>query len=156
MTSTQGPFLNTSIYLPDDDDTREIYLTSLFKDIAIKNNLREIGTYETFELITGQRWFNNNNFNDKKSAYRLVVVFPTIAGPGTTSVPHELGDISGFTFTRIYGTAKNAAGTLHVPLPQASLDNVMITVDANNVNIICGTATYNTFYAQVILEYLKN
>lgn len=151
-----SPFLNTNIYLSEDDDARDTYMTNLFRDMATRINSKEIGTYENTELVTGQSWFDPNNFQNKRAAFRTVVTFASLTAIGTTSVPHNLGNISLFRFTKILGTARNAAGTLHVVLPQGGPDDVMITVDANNVNIICATATYNTFSAQVILEYIKN
>jgi len=154
--NTQSPFLNTNIYLSDDDEANDIYLTQLFRDFVTKINLREIGTYERQELLTGQQWYNNASFSNKRTTFRTVIEFPSLVAAGTTSVAHNLGDISQFTFTKILGTARNAAGTLHVALPQGGPDDVMVTITANNVNIICATATYNTFSAQVILEYLKN
>lgn len=156
LLSSQSSYLNTNIYLSDDEESNNIYLTNLFKDIAVTVNLKETGIYENYEFQTGQTWFNNNSFTSKRGTFRTVILFPSLTAIGTTSVPHNLGDISAFTFTKIFGTARNAAGTLHVALPQGGPDDVMITIDANNVNIICATATYNTFSAQVILEYLKN
>ena len=156
MTGGIGSFLNTNVYLPDDEDSNRIYLTNLLIATARTVNSKEIAIYDIREVITGQAWFNNNSPQNLRGGYRKVVQFPSLTAIGTTSIAHGLGNITGFTFTRVMGTARNAAGTLHVALPQGGPDDVMITVDANNVNIICATATYNTFSAQVILEYLKN
>jgi len=149
-------FMPTAVYLGDDDEQKEIVLTNMLRDIIDRLNSKEIGIFETTELLTGQNWFNPSSEDDKRGAFRKVISFSSLTAIGTTSVAHGLGDVSGFTFTKIYGTAKNAAGTLHVALPQGGPTNVMITVDANNVNIICATGTYNTFSALVVLEYLKN
>jgi len=150
------PLLNTNIYLSDDKETNNIYLTNLLKTFVLAINTKESGIYEIDEFNISENWFNLNSYSQKRPAYRKVILFPSLTAAGVTSIPHGLGDISGFTFTKISGTAKNAAGTLHVPLPQGTPDDVMITIDANNVNITCATATYNNFSAQVILEYLKD
>lgn len=148
--------MQTTTYLGADETQKEITTINLFNDVINRLNAKEIGTFDTKEILTGQSWFNENNQTQRKGAYRKVFVFPSLTAIGTTSVAHGLGDISGFTFTRITGTAKNAAGTLHVSLPQGGPNSVMLTVNANNINIICATATYNTFSAIVVLEYLKN
>lgn len=154
--SNQSPYLNTNIYLDDDTVKNNIYMTMLFRDIVTVVNSKENGIYEQSEVFTGQSWFSGGNFGNRRATYRTVYNFPTLTAIGTTSIPHNLGNISTFTFTKILGTARNAAGTFHVPLPQGGPDNVMITIDANNINIVCATATYNNFSAQIILEYLKN
>jgi len=148
-------FLALYTYLGDGED-RETNLENTLTNIIFSLNSKEIGIFETEEVVNGQAWFNATDENVKRGNFRKVIAVPTLTAAGTTSVAHELGDISGFTFTSIYGTAKNAAGTLHVALPQGGPDDVMITIDATNVNVICATGTYNGFSALVILEYLKN
>lgn len=154
--SNQISSLTTNIYLSDEYKNNKIYLTDLFKSIVLAVNTKESAIYENTELQTPQSWFNNNNITNRRPGYRTVIIFPALVAIGTTSIPHNLGNISRFTFTKILGTARNVVGTLHVVLPQGTPDDVMITIDANNVNIICATATYNNFSAQVILEYLKD
>jgi hypothetical protein len=146
----------TNVYLGDDDENKELVLTDILEDVIYRLNSKEIGIYEEYEVLTGQTWFNSVDENDKRGVFRKVLKFISLTAAGTTSVAHEIGDISGFTFTRIYGSARNTAGTLHVALPQGGPDDVMITIGANNVNIICATGTYNGFSALVVLEYLKN
>lgn len=153
--NSEAPFLPESIYLPSDPAQLIIRLTQILNAISFRVNLRDIAIFEKAELLTGQSWFSLDQ-NMKRQTFRKVILIPVIAAAGTTSVPHGLGNITGFTFTRIQGTAQNAAGTLFIPLPQATPDDVAITVDATNVNIIAATATYNNFSGLVVLEYLKN
>lgn len=151
-----APYLPTTVTLPGEDAESLLVRVTLFlNDVAIKVNQREISNYEIVETVTGQSWFTTN-INNRRSTFRKVIQFPALIAAGTTSIAHGLGNVSGFTFTKIYGTARNAAGTLFVPLPQAAPDDVMITVDATNVNIIAATATYNGFSAIVVLEFLKS
>jgi len=154
--NSYSTYMPTAVYLGDDEEEKEIVLTNMLRDVIDRLNSKEIGIFEETEVLTGQRWFNTESEDDKRGVFRKVISFSSLTAVGTTSVAHELGDVSGFTFTKIYGTAKNASGTLHVSLPQGGPDDVMITVDATNVNIICATGTYNTFSALVVLEYLKN
>lgn len=149
-----NPLLPTAIYLPENQDQRVIRIIELFSQSFKAINFREIGIYEPVEYITGQNWFTTGSPTKKRPTYRKVFS-GTIAAPGTTSIPHGLGNISGFTFTKIIGTAQNAAGTLFIPLPQAAPDDVAITINATNINVIAATATYNNFTFQIILEYLK-
>lgn len=158
---TYSPINSLSTYMPtvtflgDEEDSKETVLMSILTDIINRLNSKEIGIYEAVEVLTGQRWFTAGS-SAKRGVYRKVLLFPSLTAIGTTSVAHGLGNIAAYTFTRIYGTARNAAGTLHVALPQGGPDDVMITIGPANVNIICATATYNTFSALVVLEYLKN
>ncbi len=157
-----SPYISPSIYLPEDEEQRVIRVTDLLSQLANGVNLRDIAVYEPFENSTGQTWFSNNvtsSATDKPIPFRKVIVFPALVAPGTTSVAHG---ISNLVFcTKIYGTAANVPvsptvyPTLMIPLPQAAPDDVAITVDATNVNIICATGTYNGFRALVILEYFR-
>ena len=149
-------FLSPDLTLGEDDNFKEQSLLEKLTEFSEQINLREVALYDIEELETGQNWFDSADFNNTRNTFRKVILFPSLTAVGTTSVAHELGSIADFTFTKIIGTAKNAAGTLHVALPQGGPDDVMITINANNVNIICATATYNGFSAQIILEYLKN
>jgi len=149
-------FFSPDLSLGENDDFKEQALLEKLTDFSEQINLREVSVYDTEESETGQVWFNADDPNNVRNTFRKVITFSSLTAIGTTSEAHGLGDISEFTFTKIIGTAKNAAGTSHVVLPQGGPDSVMITIDANNLNIVCATATYNTFTAQVILEYLKN
>ena len=140
----------------EDEDNKEIELLDRLFEITDRVNKKDSGIHETVETPTFQSWFNPEDYQSRRDVYRKVILFPSLTAAGTTSVAHGLGDVSGYTFSKICGTARNTAGTLHAALPQGGLDDVMITVNANNVNIICRTATYNTFAALVVLEYLKN
>jgi hypothetical protein len=155
-----SPFVSPSIYLPDDDDQRIIRVTDLLSQLANAVNLRDISIYEPFENSTGQSWFSDNlttTSTEKEIPFRQVFVFPNIAAPGTTSVAHNITNLA--FCTKIYGTACNVPvapalyPTTFIPLPQPTPDDVAITVDATNINVICATGTYNAFQGLVILEY---
>lgn len=149
-------FFSPDLTLGEDIAFKEASLVEKLTALGNAINYREISIYDIEENANGEVWFNEGDINNPRDGFRKVLLFSSLTAAGTTSVAHGLGNISNFTFTKIYGTAKNAAGTVHVALPQGGPDSVMITIDANNVNIICATATYNNFSAQVILEYLKN
>ena len=149
-------YFSPELTLGFDDAFKEAALVEKITYLSQAVNTREISIYDTEEFDTGEIWFNLADFKNPRTTFRKVIIFDSLTAAGTTSVKHGLGDVSRFAFTNIYGTARNTAGTLHVALPQGGLDDVMITIDANNVNIICRTATYNTFAALVVLEYLKN
>jgi hypothetical protein len=153
------PYLQLSTVLPKDQNELLIKMTTLFNDIAYKVNIREISVYQTVEVLTGQSWFSRNvaiNPNSSRPTFRLVMVFPTIAGTATTSLPHGLVGLSTYTFTEIRGTLNLPGTPLFAPIPQAAPDDVAITIDATNVNITTSTGTYNGASAIVVLEYLKN
>ena len=91
-----------------------------------------------------------------RGGFRTTYYFPAITAPGTTSLAHNLGSLTNFTFTHIYGTLNLNSGPLFCGIPQGAPDDVEITVDGTNVNIIAATGTYNGASAIVVLEYLKN
>lgn len=155
-------FVSPSIYLPEDEEQRVIRTTDLLSQLATAVNLRDIAVYEPFENSTGQSWFSDNvpsTATDKPIPFRKVIVFPSLTAAGTTSVAHGITNL--ILCTKIYGVASDIPvspavyPTLMIPLPQAAPDDVAVTVDAMNVNIICATATYNGFRALVILEYFR-
>jgi hypothetical protein len=142
--NTRAPFVSPSIYLPENDWEKVVRISDLFNEFAFAINSREIGIYSTNEIVTGEVWVNN------RTTYRKVYYFPALLDPGTTAVAHGLGDISNFTFTNIYGTCRNAAGTLH--------ENILgrIQFAAANLNVICAGGIYNGYSAVVVAEYLKS
>lgn len=138
-----SPFLTASVVLPKDQESLLIRMTTLFNDIAYKVNVREIALYSIVELVTGQKWFPN------RPNFRKVIIFPVLADPGTTSIPHGITPFP-TEFTNINAVI-TLAGTRATTLAQPE-----ITVDAVNVNIVLTLGTYNGGSGLVTLEYLKN
>ncbi len=147
--NSQAPFLSASTVLPIDKTELLTRLTNLFNDYAFKINIREISWYEKTELLTGQSWFTAIN-TIKRQPFRVVVEFPVLVDPGTTSVPHNILPFP-VAFTRILATVTNVAGSTATCLAYPEID-----IDAVNVNINLAAGTFNGASALVVLEYLKN
>lgn len=148
-------YLPTTIVIPKEFNEANPILTDYFKKMVAAINSKDIGQYNTIELLTGQQFFTIGNPNSFRQTYRLAIVFPTLA-LGANTQPHNLGALTSFTFTRIYGTAQNAATPLFVPLPQGGPNDSMIEVGAVNVTVTVPAAYSGAGWsAIVILEYIK-
>lgn len=151
-----SPFLPNSVYLPLDEEQRLITNNLLLNQIVKAVNLREIGTYETSETITGESWFSSN-INVKRAVYRQVYQIGALNAGSTLSMAHNISSLS--QFTHIYGTCITADGNFH-PLPDVSATNVtnQVSLDCTPTNIVIvnGSTAQNISSGLVILEYLKN
>ena len=152
-----APFLQTSVFFPEEFDEFRVKFLQLYRDISNCVNVREISIYDLQEFLTGERWFTIGNPQVKRQTYRQTYAIGAIAPGGTATVAHG---IVGFTaFTHIYGTAITAFPD-NRPIPYASVTNVTqqieIRVDATNIIIHNGAAAPAITSAIVVLEYLKN
>lgn len=153
---SESPFARESIYLPSDPSQLLIRLKEILTDISLRLNQRQIGIYQISETLSGQQWPSVNPTTSLQP-FRKIFIGITITGSGTTSIAHNIDTTTiGFVWTRIEGTAQSAGATLGIPLPQSAPDDVEITVDPTNINIIAATGTYNGYTATVTLEYIKN
>lgn len=154
-TNTTAPYLPTSIFYPASEEEKRVKEISTYRDIANAVNSRQLGTFEPIEQPTGQYFANPTNTQQKRQSFRKVVSFsPLVAG--LNLIPHEISGIgANFTFTHIYGTGKNAAGTLQVPFPQGGANTSMLEVDATDIRLTI-PAAYATFSAMFVLEFLRN
>lgn len=148
-------FIPTTFIYPEDPHEVPLVLTDFVKKIITAVNAKDIGQYNTQEIVTGQQFFTSNNNNVFRQTYRKVIPFPTLA-VGANVVAHGLGTLTNFTFTRIYGTAQNATIPLFVPLPQGGPNDAMIEVGAVNVTVTV-PALYSGagWSGLVVLEYIK-
>lgn len=161
--NTQGPFIPTNQYFPEDPQKLKETLSITYSDMARRLNIKEIAIYDLTEIPTGEQWFNPLNVQIKRDGFRQVYYITTPIAPGTTYI--QAHGITGFattlTFTHIYGTATiNAASFEFKPMPYVnnSLETITLEVDNFNFEIINGlTVTgFTIISAIVVLEYLKN
>ena len=152
-----APFLQTSVFFPDEFDEFRVKFLQLYRDIANCVNKREISIYELQEFLTGEQWFTVGNPQLKRQTYRQTYQIGAIAAGTTLNTAHG---ITGFTaFTHIYATAVTALPD-NRPIPYASVtavnQQIEIRVDATNIIISNGAAAPAITSAIVVLEYLKN
>lgn len=153
--NTLAPFLPSSVYYPVADEEKRVKEISVYQDIATNVNVRQIGNFDFVETMAGQFFFSSPGSQNKRQTFRKVVTFsPLVAG--LNSFAHGITGIGpNFTFTHIYGTGKNALGTLQVPFPQGGANTSMLEIDPTNVNLTI-PAAYAGFSALIVLEYLKS
>lgn len=170
--NTSGAFIASSIPL-DLEQIREtsvnspefkeliVILAQYFNDLAINTNLRDVGMYNTLELINGQQFFRTSatpGDNSLRPVYRKVIYYPTaLPNAGTVAIPHNLTLTASCSFTRIYGVANNLTGGSFLPLPYASptlANNIELSVDTTNINVTTGSnrTAYTVNY--FIVEYI--
>lgn len=155
--NTLAPFLQTSIFFPEEFEEFRVKFLSVFRDISSNVNIRQIGVYDLTEFLTGQQWFSTTSTQTKRQTFRKTFNIGAIAAGATLNTPHGL---SGFTaFTHIYGTCiTDIVDYRPIPYSSATAVNqqIEIKVDATNIVIINGAASPNITSAIVVLELLKN
>lgn len=132
--------------------------------IALGVNVRDAGYYRLTEFINGQLFFPDPALTatsatapTDRAVFRLVVNFGALPNNTTKTVAHGLTVTSGYTFTRMYGTA-SIPGSSFLPIPYASAtaaNIIELSADGTNVSITTGKdlTAYTTCY--VILEFIK-
>ncbi len=152
-----APFLQTSVFFPEEFDEFRVKFLQLYRDISNNMNVRQIGVFDLQEFLTGQSWFTSGNPQVKRQTYRQVYSIGAIATGATSTTAHGLTNIT--AFTHIYGTCITDVIDYR-PIPYASATAVNqqleLKVDATNITIISGAAAPNITSAIVVLEYLKN
>jgi hypothetical protein len=135
--------------------------------MSITINNKESSYFDTDETVKGQAFFPNPALNSStpttpeyRQSFNKVINFGALPSSTTKSVAHGISINSGYTFTRIYGSATNTTALTAIPLPYvdpASLANgILLSVDGTNVNIktAANYSAYNITY--IVLEYIKN
>ena len=156
-TNTRSPFLATSQVFPEDLSQLLIVLTQVYIDQANSINIRQIGTYDQTQSVTGQLFFNLSNAQQPRLSFRTVYPIGSIAAGATSTTAHGLSGVT--SYTHIYGTAVTAAPD-NRPIPYSSTaavnQQISLTVTATNIVIVNGAAAPNITSAIVVLEYLLN
>ena len=142
-----------------------VHLRQRTNNIAMVLNIKDSGYYPRTEFVNGQVYFPNPALDSTTSqspvfrqVFRKVINFGALPNTGSTSVAHGLTITSGFTFTRIYGTATDPS-TNFIPIPYAhptAANNISLDVDTTNAIITTGSdrTGYTTTY--VVIEYIKS
>ena len=147
-------FLQPVEVFPTEMPQFRVKMDQVYKNIAFNVNLKEIGVYDLTEYLTGKQFFTPGNPDLKRQAFRKVVPFSAVLVAGLNVQAHGITTTPAFTFTHIYGTGKNAAGTLWVPFPQGGANTSMLEIDPININLTV-PAAYAGFSAIIVLEYIK-
>ena len=142
-----------------------VNLYTNLNNMVLALNVKDTGLYSLDEFLTGQTFFPNPSLSSstaatpvERQAFRKVINFGTLPNAGTTSIAHNISIMSGYSFTRIYGAATNAALTSFIPLPYASPTlNENISLEITGTNVVITTGIDRTSYTEcyIIVEFLK-
>jgi len=173
-----GPGLfvpTTNVWDPSEIEATEV-TSQAFKELMVRLyqnlnvmslalNLKDTGYYVDQEFVTGQVYFPNKTLSSTtaqaptfRQTFRKVINFGALPNTATKTVAHGLTITSGFTFTRIYGTASDVSGFNYIPLPYSS--NVAgapieFSIDANNVIITTGSDRTAFTVTYIVMEFIK-
>jgi len=134
----------------------ERVLTQSYIDLAQAANFKEVGTYETTEIVTGQQFFNTAAPQNKRFTYRRCYVVGAIAAGATLLIPHGIAGI--IMFTRMYGTCiTNVVDYRPIPMVSATTltDQVSLRVVGANIEIVNGATAPNITSGVIVLEYIR-
>lgn len=151
-------YLPVEYILPDNWMMAKDFISKRERLTADIVNIKENGTYELNEVLSGQQWFAIQQ-NPRRTRYTFRKVFDLVALNGGTpipaglsSFPHSITQIQ--IPTRIFGTATSAGNFLPLPYASATGANIEIYFDNTNVNI---NNAYGTDLTQcyVTFEFIK-
>jgi len=157
-----APYLQTSVYFPDEFDEFRTKFLALYRDISNNMNVRQIGIFDLQEFLTGERWFTAGDPQRKRQTFRKVIEFGALAAGSINIIPHGITGIT--EFTHIYGTGitttPSGGGFRSVPLPYVNItsaaNQIQLEADPTSVFIVLGAAGFSLSSGIVVLEYLKN
>lgn len=145
------PYLQETRRFPADDELNS-QLMKMYSEVAFAVNEREIGIYDKFLLVTGNRWFNDEDVKKRRQEFRRVYEFENESASFT--IPHELTDID--FLTRFYGTA--VTSTNHIPLPYVSITanaSIEINLDSTDINVLMDSASPTLISGIIVVEYIQ-
>lgn len=152
-----APFLQTSVFFPEDFEEFRVKFLALYRDISNNVNVRQIGVFDLEEFLTGERWFTSGDPQKKRQTFRKVFELPAIAAGVFYTVAHGITGIT--AFTHIYGTVVTNAPDFR-PIPYADitspLNQIALKVDSTIITVAVGATSPNVTSGIVVLEYLKN
>lgn len=155
--NTLSPYLQTSVWFPEDFQQFRIKFLELYRDISSNVNIRQIAIFDLQEILSGEQWFTAGNPQKKRQTFRKVFSIGAIAAGATLNTAHGLTGVT--AYTHIYGTAITDTPD-NRPIPYASVtavnQQIEMNVDGTNIIIINGAAAPNITSAIVVLEFLKN
>lgn len=148
--NTNGVFLPTTQYFPEEEKQFKETLTFVYSDIARRLNDKEIALYDLVELVSGQQWFTAGNPQIKRYAFRQVFTFTT-----TGTFAHN---ITGLTQVMAYGEftdGTNFYGAIYAS-SVAIAGQVTFFVTPTNIVIQAGAGAPGITSIVIVLDYLKN
>lgn len=166
-TSLQVPYLITSRLFPEDDQELRGVLSKSYVEIAQAVNRRTIGTFNTFQVVTGDQYYSTTN-NDIsrpiqfRQSYRRLYPFGAIAQGATLTITHQITGIT--EIVHLYGNCITDVSVIpnakYKPIPFVSTAavNQQIALYMNDtiITIVNGAGADNILSGTIIVEFLLN
>ncbi len=151
-TSSIAPFLQTSVFFPEEFDEFRVKFLQLYRDISNCVNTRQISVFDLQEFLTGEQWSTSGDPQKKKQTYRTIYYF----SDASLTFAHNITNLT--LTTHIYGSFTD--GTNFYPLPYVSsvaiANQIQIVVTPTNIVVTKGGAAPAITNGVIVLEYLKN
>jgi len=152
------PPLDENVSFPSEWEKFHEQITRRYRDVTRAVNDKERAFYpiET-EILNSQNWFNTNNTQQYRSAFRKVFNFGAIATGATLNITHAITDIT--IITRLYGTCISDIIDYR-PIPYSSVTaanlGIELVMTSTTISIINGAAAPNITSGIIVVEFLKN
>ena len=166
MSSTPFNFQPEVYLFPEqyNDDFR-LQLRKYLNNIASALNVKENGFYFEEETPTAGLFIPiatpNSSANVKfRPMFRVVVDFGALPNNATKSIPHGITTTQDYSIIRLNGAATDPGVTTiteAIPIPFVSTNplQVVLTMDATNINITTGMDRTNFTRTFIVIEYIK-
>lgn len=164
-TRNQTPYLITSRKFPVNNPQQlDAELSKFCTDVSDAVNDRINGIFETFQIVTGENWYNLNfqppykNQQKRRQSYRYLFTFGAIE-PGTPlAITHGITGITQITHHTGGGVVTDIPDFRIVPYVSATLatDQIELQVTPTQIIIINGSTAPAIVSGYVDLEYLLN
>jgi len=158
----QSPFLITSRKFPTASESElQSVLTKSYTDISNNVNISTSGIYEKLQIVTRNKYFNDNNSQQQRQSYRQTYSLDALPNAGTATIPLNIDLLPQSEFVLIMGTA-NEREVRSVPIPfvnvAAPADGIQIEVDwvgpPPQIIITTTTGNWTAYSAIIVLEYI--
>lgn len=162
--NAQMAFLQQEFFLPDSFEESKDIISNRENRTASALNIREIGQYETVELLNAQTWFSTNRQNigqSQQTRYGFRRTFDLVAingGPiplGTTNFIVSPPIVGISIPTKAFGSA-TIAGPNYIFFPSTFIDITFNNVDPNRQIIVFSNLSLSVLtQCYLTIEYLK-
>ena len=153
----QSPFLRTARQFPVDMDNLRVELNTMYNEVSTYINDRSIALFPINRPSQiGDAWYLTTQ---KQNALRQVYTYSETVPPTPLTVAHNINLESLTNFTRIWGTFYNATAATWNTLPYVDIvaaNQIYLTIDSANINIIKGAGAPTITNALIILEWIAH
>ena len=152
--------------VPDKWEDARPFVVEQLKRLANAVNIREIGWFIDEEVLSGKAFIPGlNNAADGgtsqqyRQILRKVIDFGPLPAAAIKAVPHGITVDANFTLVQIYGAATDPITFQSIPIPfstpNALNQNILLSMDAFNVNVVVGINFSNFTRCFITIEYLQ-